>query len=85
MANLVSRLLRSGSPVTPQSEWLRAQIRSGRLDPTVYSAYTLEVYRLERAAEGLPHEVALCSEMVPQFPEAPASVRFVRPIGPVVR
>lgn len=56
-----------------QADWLRSQIRSGRLDHLTYKVYTIEIYRLEREEEGLPHLVCAAREASPDSAEAIAS------------
>ena len=63
-----------------QTEWLRARIRSGQLDHLTYKVYVLEIYRLEREAEGQPNPVYLAREASPDSAESVASA-LLREIG----
>lgn len=38
-----------------QAQWLRSELRQGTLTPDQRPAFIAELYRLERAAEGLPN------------------------------
>ena len=59
--------------MTLQSQWLRDQVRSGKLDPLTYSTYVWEIYRLERVDEGLPHVIGTTTVVPPKSAEAVAA------------